>query len=138
DFVPPTPSVPHPAATIVGGLCRLFLYLLPQYIYKIQTLTHTPINRKPMDPQQQETPTLGASDKALQDELSTLRIFRATLESVKQVVDGIHRDTVTAKENCGAVVDLTKRWEEVILETSSSASAAAEPVPGGAAGVSPS
>ncbi|RPA96174.1 hypothetical protein L873DRAFT_1811794 [Choiromyces venosus 120613-1] len=66
----------------------------------------------------------------LTQELSTLRIFRATLESVKQVVEGIHRDTVTAKENCGAVVDLTKRWEEVIQETSSP-SATAEGAPGG-------
>ncbi|KAG0124323.1 hypothetical protein HOY82DRAFT_494083 [Tuber indicum] len=88
-----------------------------------------------MDPQQQETPK-AVSDNSLQDELSTLRIFRATLESVKQVVDGIHRDTVTAKENCGAVVDLTKRWEGVILETSSSSLTVAEVAPEGTAGVS--
>ncbi|KAG0638624.1 hypothetical protein HOY80DRAFT_1009997 [Tuber brumale] len=89
-----------------------------------------------MDPQQQQETPAAASDKALQDELATLRIFRATLESVKQVVDGIHRDTVTAKENCGAAVDLTKRWEGVILETSSSAPAVAEAVPGGTTSVS--
>ncbi|PUU82518.1 hypothetical protein B9Z19DRAFT_967475 [Tuber borchii] len=89
-----------------------------------------------MDPQQQKETPSAVSDKTLQDELSTLRIFRATLESVKQVVDGIYRDTVTAKGNCGTVVDLTKRWEGVILETSSSTSVVDEAAPGGTAGES--
>jgi hypothetical protein len=52
-------------------------------------------------------------------ELASLRLLRATLESVKQLVDGVHTDTsVTTPANYLAVADLAVRWERVFKETS--------------------
>ncbi|KAI5847163.1 hypothetical protein DFP73DRAFT_592995 [Morchella snyderi] len=49
-------------------------------------------------------------EAALKDELATLRIVRATLESMKQLVGAIHEDIETAAKNCEDVTGLHKRW----------------------------
>ncbi|KAL7270043.1 hypothetical protein RUND412_007265 [Rhizina undulata] len=53
-------------------------------------------------------------DAALKSELATLRVLRATLESVKQLVAAIHDDAETAAANCKQATGLHKRWQSAI------------------------
>jgi len=51
-------------------------------------------------------------------ELESLRLLRATLESFKQLVRAVDTDTaVTTPANYAAVADLTARWESVFAQT---------------------
>ncbi|KAH8144698.1 uncharacterized protein LAJ45_11292 [Morchella importuna] len=56
-------------------------------------------------------------EAALKDELATLRIVRATLESMKQLVGAIHEDIETAAKNCEDVTGLHKRWDLAIEQS---------------------
>ncbi|KAF3276876.1 hypothetical protein TWF970_006051 [Orbilia oligospora] len=52
----------------------------------------------------------------LQTELDSLRVLRATLESVRQFVDAIENDSKAMRENAKTVTELSRKWGEVIQE----------------------
>ncbi|KAA8893472.1 hypothetical protein FN846DRAFT_523549 [Sphaerosporella brunnea] len=55
-------------------------------------------------------------DAALTKELESLKVLRATLESVKHLVDNVVEDVQTAGKNHGAIVSLAERWQGVFEE----------------------
>ncbi|KAK6332828.1 hypothetical protein TWF696_002850 [Orbilia brochopaga] len=52
----------------------------------------------------------------LKAELESLRVLRATLESVRQFVDAVENDVTSMGENARTVTDLSRQWSEVIKE----------------------
>ncbi|KAF3185005.1 hypothetical protein TWF788_004834 [Orbilia oligospora] len=52
----------------------------------------------------------------LQTELDSLRVLRATLESVRQFVDAIENDSKAMGENAKTATELSRQWGEVIQE----------------------
>ncbi|KAF3083513.1 hypothetical protein TWF569_009479 [Orbilia oligospora] len=52
----------------------------------------------------------------LQTELDSLRVLRATLESVRHFVDAIENDSKAMGENAKTVTELSRQWGEVIQE----------------------
>ncbi|KAK6330252.1 hypothetical protein TWF730_004747 [Orbilia blumenaviensis] len=57
-----------------------------------------------------------SSEADLQSELDSLRVLRATLESVKHFVDAIENDAKAMGENAKTVTDLSRQWGEAIQE----------------------
>ncbi|KAF3927395.1 hypothetical protein ABW21_db0205520 [Orbilia brochopaga] len=52
----------------------------------------------------------------LKAELESLRVLRATLESVRQFVDAVDNDIKSMGENAQNVTGLSRQWSEVIKE----------------------
>ncbi|KAJ6262698.1 hypothetical protein Dda_1254 [Drechslerella dactyloides] len=61
------------------------------------------------------TPTM-PTESDLKAELESLRVLRATLESVRQFVDVVENDVNAMGENARTVTDLSRRWSEVLKE----------------------
>ncbi|KAK6533113.1 hypothetical protein TWF281_007268 [Arthrobotrys megalospora] len=56
------------------------------------------------------------SEADLQAEVDSLRVLRATLESVRQFVDAIENDAKAMGENAKTVTELSRQWGEAIHE----------------------
>ncbi|KAK6505403.1 hypothetical protein TWF481_007308 [Arthrobotrys musiformis] len=57
-----------------------------------------------------------SSETDLKKELDSLRVLRATLESVRQFVDAIENDAKAMGENAKTVTELSRQWGEAIQE----------------------
>ncbi|TGZ83648.1 hypothetical protein EX30DRAFT_393219 [Ascodesmis nigricans] len=55
-----------------------------------------------------------SDDDKLKEELETLRILRASLESMKQLVQEVQTDVETSARNNDAVTGISKRWKAVM------------------------
>ncbi|EPS44669.1 hypothetical protein H072_1340 [Dactylellina haptotyla CBS 200.50] len=56
------------------------------------------------------------SESELQAELESLRVLRATLESVRQFVEAVETDAAAMGQNAKTVTDLSRQWGEAINE----------------------
>ncbi|TGZ79667.1 hypothetical protein EX30DRAFT_397001 [Ascodesmis nigricans] len=52
-----------------------------------------------------------SGDDFLKEELETLRILRASLESMKQLVQEVQKDVETAAGNYDSLAEISKRWK---------------------------